>query len=71
MNIEIPNDELVPDAELARLWGVTQRTLGRYDSLQDGLPFAVHGGKKWRPLKACSEWMARRIKRPNPRRRAA
>lgn len=70
MNIEIPGDELVPDAELAERWGVTPRTLHRYDKLPDGLPLVIHGGKKWRPLKACSEWMARRIKKPNPSRKS-
>jgi hypothetical protein len=70
MSIEIPGDELIPDAELAKKWGCTQRTLTRYDNMTNGLPYVMLGGKKFRPAKACAEWLANQIKRPNPRRAA-
>ena len=71
MVIQIPDDTLIPDEQLAREWNTTRRTLGRYDRLPDGLPFVMVSGCKYRPAKACSEWLARRIQKPNPRRKAA
>jgi hypothetical protein len=70
MSIQIPGDELVLDDELANEWKSTRRTLGRYDRLSDGLPFVMIAGRKYRPLKACREWLARRIRRPNSSSRA-
>ncbi len=71
MRIQIPNEELVPDQDLAAEWHTTRRTLGRYDRLPDGLPFVTISGRKYRPLTACREWLTRRIRRPNPTRSAA
>ena len=71
MVIQIPDDELIPDEQLAAEWDTTRRTLGRYDRLPDGLPFVMLSGKKFRPAKACREWLARRIRKPNSRRKAA
>jgi hypothetical protein len=68
MSIPIPNDELIPDAELASRWGITTRTLARYTSIPDGLPFWIVGGKKYRAARASSEWLAARVQRPNQRR---
>jgi hypothetical protein len=68
-SISIENDTLIPDSELAKLWHCHDRTLYRYDKEPDGLPFCYIGGKKYRPLRACSEWLARRVKYPNPTRR--
>lgn len=70
MNIRLPDDELIPDADLAKEWGLTPRTLRNYDNMKDGLPYVELGGRKWRPVKACQEWLAKRIRRPNPRRAA-
>lgn len=71
MNIQITNDELIPDADLAAEWGCTTRTLRRYDREPDGLPHVLVSGRKWRPARACQEWLAARIRRPNPRRKTA
>lgn len=70
MSIAIPNDELIPDAELAERWQVTTRTLSRYENQPDGLPSWIVGGKKYRAVRASAEWLARRIRKPNPRRAA-
>ena len=70
MNIQIPNDELIPDEDLAKQWGCTTRTLRRYEHEPDGLPFLIIGGSKYRPVKGCEEWLARRMRQPNPRRAA-
>lgn len=66
MSIEIPGDTLISDDELAVEWGATRRTLSRYDRLPDGLPYVMIAGKKYRPINACREWLARRVTYPNP-----
>lgn len=71
MHIQLPTGTLVPDQELADEWGVTRRTLARYEGRPDGLPFVMVGGEKYRPIEECREWLARQISRPNPRRKAA
>lgn len=68
MTIEIPNDELIPDAELASRWGVTTRTLARYSDQPNGLPFWMVGGRKYRGVNASARWLAARERRPNTRR---
>ena len=70
MKIQIPNDELILDDEQARQWNCTTRTLRRYEHEPDGLPYVIVGGSKYRPVKGCAEWLARRVRRPNPRRAA-
>jgi hypothetical protein len=62
--VAIPDDELVPDEQLAAEWQVNRRTLTRYESA--GLPVVMLGGRKYRPLAACRAWLSSRIKRPNP-----
>ena len=70
MKIQIPNDELIPDEEQAKQWNCTTRTLRRYEHEPDGLPYVLVGGSKYRPVKGCAEWLARRVRKPNPRRAA-
>ena len=70
MNIKLPNDELIPDEEHAKGWKCTARTLRRYEHEPDGLPYVIVGGRKYRPVNACAEWLARRMRRPNPKRAA-
>ena len=67
MHIPLPNgDTLIPNAEFADKLGVVIRTLDNYD--RKGLPFAMIGGKKYRPLTEGMSWIASRIQRRNPRR---
>jgi hypothetical protein len=70
MHIPLPNgDKLVPDAEfLQAAGGVTARTGNNWD--QQGCPFIYVGGKKFRPLNEGLNWLAGRIHRRNPPRRA-
>lgn len=68
--IKLPNDELIPDAALAAMWKVTQRTLARYENLPNGLPFWMIGGRKYRAVKESARWLETRARRPNPRRAA-
>ena len=70
MNIHLPDDELIPDDDLAKQWDCTTRTLRRYEHEPDGLPYVTVGGSKYRPVKGCAEWLARRVRKPNPRRAA-
>ncbi|MEQ1955327.1 hypothetical protein [Mesorhizobium sp. CN2-181] len=71
IRIPITDDELVLDEELAASWGVSTRTLNRYEKLPNGLPFWMVGGRKFRGVKASANWLAGRAHRPNPSRRAA
>jgi hypothetical protein len=71
--IEIPGDTLIPDEEFCDevLAGATRRTSQRYDA--KGLPFAMIGGIKWRPIGEGRAWVAARIQRlgqPPKRQRA-
>jgi hypothetical protein len=72
-HITIPGDLLIPDDEFCRevLDGATRRTARRYE--HDGLPFVMIRGRKFRPLNAGREWLARRIQAVayKPRRRRA
>jgi hypothetical protein len=69
MNIPLPSgDELIPDREFASLLSVTTRTLANYDS--EGCPFAMVGGRKYRPKREGLTWVASRIRRRNQRRTA-
>jgi hypothetical protein len=63
--IEIPGDELVLDAEFCELVlaGATRRTARNLES--QGLPFAMVGGHKYRPLHEGRAWLAARIQRKN------
>lgn len=70
MTITLPNDELIPDADLAARWGVTTRTLSRYENQPNGLPAWMIGGKKYRGINASAQWLADRVRRPNPKRAA-
>jgi hypothetical protein len=75
IHIDIPGDVLIPDGEFCDvvLGGTTRRTALRYE--RDGLPFVMISNRKFRPLNAGREWLARRIQavayRPQRRRRAS
>jgi hypothetical protein len=66
MHIQIPDDILIPDAEFAEKVGATRRTLGNYDN--EGCPYAIIAGVKYRPLNEGLTWIASRIQRRNQHR---
>jgi len=70
MRIELPDgDVLIPDSDFRKRAGdVSDRTGRNWD--QQGCPFIFIGNLKYRPLKAGLSWLASRIKRRNPPRRA-
>jgi hypothetical protein len=70
MHIKLPNgDTLIPDAEFLKKAGdVTYRTGLNWD--KQGCPYTMIGGVKYRPLNEALSWLASRIKRRNPPRRA-
>ena len=70
MKIHLPDDELITDEQLAEAWQTTTRTLRRYDNWPNGLPYVLVSGRKWRPVRACGEWLSARIIHPNPKRAA-
>jgi hypothetical protein len=61
-------EDYIPEAEFAAELGCSKRTIKRYRDEPDGLAFALIANKVyiWRP--GAREWIARRTRRPNPRR---
>jgi hypothetical protein len=61
-----------PEDEFARANGpVSKKTVQRYRNEPNGLPFLTFGGKIWiGPRDEAREWLLRRVRRPNPRRKA-
>lgn len=58
-------------ASLALELKCSPRTLARYENLPDGIPALTVAGRKLYRLAAVREWLERRERKPNPRRRAA
>lgn len=50
---------------------ISLRTSARLRSQPDGLPYTVWGGKVYIPIEEARAWFLARVKRPNPRRKAA
>jgi hypothetical protein len=68
MHIPLPNgDVLIPDAEFLKKAGDVEARTGR-DWDKQGCPYAMIGGRKYRPLNEALTWLAGRIQRRNPRR---
>ncbi|MEP7241427.1 MAG: hypothetical protein ABI697_11120 [Devosia sp.] len=55
---------------LARQFRTSVRTIIRYEGQADGLPSVMIGGKKFYRLVAVTDWLMKRERRPNQRRRA-
>ena len=64
--IQLPDEVLILDQELARQWATSTRTLRTYDNLPDGLPYWIVAKRKYRGVKTSGEWLARHIEAPRP-----
>jgi hypothetical protein len=64
-------DDYQTRAEIAAEFGVSERTIIRWQTLPDGLPFTEIGHQKLYHKPTTLAWLKRREKHPNPRRRAA
>lgn len=71
MTIKDYLESLVSRAELAKELHVTERTIGRYETLPDGLPSMLIGGKKKYRMDSVIAWLEGRERRRNQRRKAA
>jgi len=60
--------DYIPETDFARDLSVSQRTIARYRKEPDGLPFAVIGGRIHIHVPGAKQWLARRLRHPNPRR---
>ena len=58
-------------ASLAGELRCSERTIARYENLPDGLPSTIIAGRKFYRVVAVREWLNRRERHPNKRRRAA
>jgi len=63
-------DGAARESDFAKANNVSPRTVARYRSQPDGLPFFMWGGEVFIPLREAKEWLQARVKRPNARRRA-
>ena len=61
----------IPIEEFAAMVGKCRRTVSRWIARPDGLPHLPLGNETHIPITEAREWLAARIKRPNPRRRAS
>jgi hypothetical protein len=68
--IDIGTDILLLDEDFCDelLAGATRRTAKRLEA--EGLPYVFVAGRKYRPLREGQEFLAARIRRPNPKRGA-
>jgi hypothetical protein len=57
--------------KLAHDLGCSERTIARYEAAPDGLPSLTVAGRKFYRIAAVQAWLAKRERRPNPRRVAA
>jgi hypothetical protein len=53
---------------LARELGVSVRSVARYETLPDGLPSLMIGGRRLYKLASVRAWLEARERRPNPSR---
>jgi hypothetical protein len=53
---------------LAQQLGCSGRTLARYEDAPNGLPSLTVGGRKFYRIAAVQDWLAKRERKPNPRR---
>ena len=59
------------EADFARANKISRRTSANYRNEPNGLPYVMFGGKVYIHVERAKNWLDARIKRPNPRRRAA
>jgi hypothetical protein len=58
-------------AETARQTKKSERTIIRWENLPDGLPVTIVGQLRLHHIETARAWIASRMQRRNPRRRAA
>jgi hypothetical protein len=63
-------DDYITRTELAAELGCCTRSIARMESLADGLPSVVLAGRKLYRKASVLDWLAKRERRPNPRRAA-
>lgn len=63
-------EQYIDRATLAAELRCAERTIARYEGEPDGLPSLVIAGRKYYRREAVREFLARRERKPNPRRAA-
>ena len=61
-------DGLVLRKDLAAALGVCTRTIARYETRADGLPYLSIGGRRYYRVASVQAWISAQERRPNPRR---
>lgn len=62
-------DGYLTQAEVAKMFGVTERCIRKWMNLPDGLPFVTVGRRTYIPGQRGKEWLASRIQQRNPTKR--
>jgi hypothetical protein len=60
-------DGYVPEDQFARDNNITRRTVAEYRKRPNGLPFAVWAGRIYIPVDKARDYLAARVRHPNPR----
>lgn len=68
MPIDTRFGEYIPLATFAEMFGKTRQTIHRWMSQTDGLPYLKLGRETYIPMERAREWLASRVRKPNPRR---
>lgn len=61
-------DDYQRPEETAKQLHVTLRTIARYESEPEGLPYVLIGGRKWHHIPTVRAWLAGKMRHPNKRR---
>jgi hypothetical protein len=62
-------DGYAPEGEFARDNKLSPRTVAEYRKQPNGLPFVMWGGQVYIPIEQARQYLAARVKSPNPSRR--
>lgn len=63
-------EDFIDRATLARELGCVPKTIQNYENQADGLPSVLIAGRKYYRRAAVIAWIAKRERKPNPRRAA-
>ena len=63
-------EDYEPEADFAKAHRLHPRTVARYRTEPDGIPWLEFGGRIYIHIPGAKEWLARRVRRNKPRRAA-
>jgi hypothetical protein len=74
MTVDTMSDNIlegyVTERQFAAEHNISPRTVHRYRSQADGLPFVAFVGRIWINMPLARQWLDGRVRQPNPRRKS-